>query len=482
MQPREWAGSTHLFAAIFFLIISGTVTLTVASRKMVPTGDEPHYLTTTHSLVVDGDISLLNNYKEQHFRLFYPGLLAKRTTASADKTRELPTFALGLPIFLAPFYKIALTWFPTWLVPFLRLVICSVTTLAIYHLLAAVYSYSQSAQAAYLIVAGAAFASPIMTYSNQFYPEIFAFLLIIVFLRQILRIEERTRGTFLYLALVPGVLLWLHPKYLVLATTIILISAVLLARTYRLYQPKKSKWVLLFYILLAVGGMVTFFLFLYVEYGSWSPNRIYGGWQKQTSLLELLRQEGFKRIWVMVRMFFGFWFDQRFGILPYAPFYIAFFPSLIWVLRERITTVIPVVILFATHFVALCWGAPLGGYAPPTRHFVVMVPVLVTTIAMVVPRLSRWQVATLLSLQAAGWAVIVLMLTHYRLIFANVTWRNPDEVSPFWQWLKMDRWIPNMIATSPDYSIISLWLASTALLTILLYPRTKLAIKREEGS
>lgn len=476
MQPREWAGSTHLVATFLFFLISVSVTLTVASRVMVPTGDEPHYLTTTHSLVIDGDISLLNNYKEQHYRLFYPGLIAKRTTASADKTRELPTFALGLSVFLAPFYALALNLFPTWLVPFLRLVICSVTTLGIYHLLAAVYAYSQNAKAAYLVVVGAAFASPLLTYSNQFYPEIFAFVLIIVFLRQILRIEERTFGTFLYLALVPGVLMWFHPKYLVLATTIIFISAVLLTRTYRMYQPQKLKWILPFYMFLAIGGMVTFFVFLNLEYGSWSPNRIYGGWQKQTSLLELLREEGFNRIWVMVRMFFGFWFDQRFGILPYAPFYIAFFPALLWVIRERMNSMVPVVILFGTHFLALCWGAPLGGYAPPSRHFVVMVPMLLILIAMIVPRLTRWRMILLVLLEAAGWAIILFMLTHYRLIFANVTWRNPDGVSPFWQWLKLDQWIPNMIATWPDISIIFLWLASTALLTILIYPREKLEI------
>ncbi|PWT88795.1 MAG: hypothetical protein C5B54_10045, partial [Acidobacteria bacterium] len=76
-----------LFALILFCFFS-IIALCITSRQMVPTGDEPHYLITAHSIAVDGDIQLLNNYQEKDYRLFYPGELAKRTTANFDKTRE----------------------------------------------------------------------------------------------------------------------------------------------------------------------------------------------------------------------------------------------------------------------------------------------------------------------------------------------------------------------------------------------------------
>ena len=44
-------------------------------------------------------------------------------------------------------------------------------------------------------------------------------------------------------------------------------------------------------------------MFLNFEYGGWSPNRIYAGWDRPAqSLLELIRQEGIARIGTMIRM------------------------------------------------------------------------------------------------------------------------------------------------------------------------------------
>ncbi len=175
------------FAALIFLFFS-VITLTVASRQMVPTGDEPHYLVTAHSLAVDGDLQLLNNYKNQDYRLFYPGGLAKRTTSNFDKSRELPAFGLGPAIFLTPFYWLAFTYFPSLLVPFLRLVVCSITSVALYQLL--IVGSAVSARACTMLtVAAAALTSPLLTYCSQFYPEIFAFLLIVLALREFQSLE-----------------------------------------------------------------------------------------------------------------------------------------------------------------------------------------------------------------------------------------------------------------------------------------------------
>jgi hypothetical protein len=110
-----------------------------------------------------------------------------------------------------------------------------------------------------------------------------------------------------------------------------------------------------------------------------------------------------------------------------------------------------------------------------------MVPMLVITISMIVPHLKGRQKALLLLLQVLGSGIVVLMLMHYRLNFSNVTWRNPDGASPFWQWFGLDRWIPNTIATTPDYSILCLWLAAATLLSISLYPRTNLPTSDSES-
>ncbi|HET6266737.1 MAG TPA: hypothetical protein VFG11_03395, partial [Acidobacteriota bacterium] len=224
--------------------------------------------------------------------------------------------------------------------------------------------------------------------------------------------------------------------------------------------------------IVTLAGIFSFFVFLHSEYGSWSPNRIYGGWQKQTSLIELVQQMGFERVVVMMRMIFGYWLDQRFGIIPYAPFYIAFFPAILWFEnRSRSTLRLPLLALFVSHFLVLCWAAQMGGYAPPSRHFVVLIPLLLLPMIGLVPEWKKQQRAIFLVLMSLGWIVGVAILTHYRLIFTNATWRNPDGMSAFWQAFGLDRVIPNLTASEVPFLLVAIWCLVVSLISWLLYPR-----------
>jgi hypothetical protein len=176
----------------------------------------------------------------------------------------------------------------------------------------------------------------------------------------------------------------------------------------------------------------------------------------------------------MVKMLFGFWFDERFGLLPFSPFYVAFFAASIWCLRKRQAVVYPALLLFILHFLPLCWGAPLGGYAPPARHFFVMIPFLLSPVFLIYSKWLSEQKALMITLQVGGVYIAYRMFTNYRKIFANVTWRNPDGGSEFWPLLYLERWIPNCIATQPEYMLIFLWLVGTSFVAFSLYPRVKL--------
>lgn len=460
----------RILFAIAVLVAYSAISYNVTSRVFSPTGDEPHYLVITHSLAMDGDISLLNNYQEQHYRIFYDSILAKRTTASADKKREIPTFGLGMPLFLSPWYKTINAYAPHKLVPYLRIVICLVAAIGVYQLLSFGLELGGSPAAAFIITAGAAFASPLVTYSSQFYPEIFAFVLLITALRTLHNRQKHPWLSAIVLCLIPGLLMWLHPKYLALALVLTAIGTFLIYRDH----GKKISRMQIVHLVIAFLGICAFFVFLQTQYGSWSPNRIYGGWQKQASLLELLQQEGIERAGVMVKMLFGFWFDERFGLLPFSPFYVVFFAAAIWCLRNRQAIVYPALLLFILHFLPLCWGAPLGGYAPPARHFVVMIPFLLTPVFLIYSKWLSEQKALMITLQLGGVYIAYRMFTNYRKIFANVTWRNPDGGSEFWPLLYLERWIPNCIATQPEYMLIFLWLVGTSFVAFSLYPRVKL--------
>lgn len=439
---------------------------------MPPTGDEPHYLVVAHSLAIDHDLSLLNNYERRHYRAFYPGELAKRTSPSADRKRELPAQGLGLSFLLAPFYKFAITTFPSMLVAFLRLMMCSITMVVLYNMLLLLFESRISKSVCFLVGCGAFLASPLLPYSSLFYPEIPACLLLTIALRQLRRIEEHRWRAFLWLSLIPAALLWLHPKYFALGLCICITAAIYFYRTFRVYSDGSHYRLTFLYAVVSCAGMFSFFLFLHDQYGSWSPNRIYAGWEKAPqTLVELVRQEGFGRVGTMLRMAIGLWIDQRFGLISHAPLYVHFFPGAIVMLSGSTRRFI--FVWFAIHFLMLCWGAPLGGYAPPSRHMIVLLPLILIPMSLLVAKISDFKKLLAVLMFVISWFLAALMYLHYRLLFTNVTWRNPDGVSPFWERLGVDSWLPSLTATNPQWLLVLLWCILLSGLSWLIYPRAR---------
>jgi hypothetical protein len=264
--------------------------------------------------------------------------------------------------------------------------------------------------------------------------------------------------------------MWVHPKYLALSVILFFLGIRRLSIASRNHEASLAG-VRILHAVLSIIGMFSFFWFLYSEYGSWSPNRIYGGAQKETSLFELLTKEGIDRVLVMLRMIPGYFLDQRFGIVLYAPVYAAFFPALLWSTHKEGTKITPLVILFSAHFLLLSWGAQMGGFAPPSRHFVVMTPFLITPILITYSAWKRYQKNLFLTLAAIGWGIAVLILMNYRLIYTNATWRNPDGYSEFWSHLGLQHWLPRFTSSPPDFALAAVWIAVTIALGFILYPR-----------
>jgi hypothetical protein len=439
---------------------------------MPTTGDEPHYLIAAHSLVVEGDLSLKENYLNRDYRIFHPGELAKRTTFNPDRSKELPAFSPGLSFFLTPFYYFAFHYFPSMLVPFLRCLMCAITAFALYQVMLFFRDLAGSENGILQTVPAFALACPVLTYSSLFYPEVLAFLLLVIALREMHAAETRPWICAVLLALISAALVWVHPKYIALSFILFLLGVRRLSIASRNHEASLAA-VRITHAVLSLIGIVSFFLFLNAEYGSWSPNRIYGGAQKETSLIELLTKEGVERLLVMVRMIPGYFLDQRFGIIVYAPVYIAFFPALVWSIHKEETKLSPLVILFSAHFLLLSWGAQMGGFAPPSRHFVVMVPFLMIPILITYSSWNRFQKGLFFLLAGIGLAIAGLILMNYRLVYTNATWRNPDGFSEFWQNFGLQHWIPRFTSSPPDYLQAAIWIAITAGIGYLLYPTAK---------
>src|SRR4029453_1396812 len=73
-----------------------------AISGMAPTGDEPHYLILTQSLLKDGDLRIENNHAQRDYDEYYPGALRPHSQVRGRDGQIYSIHAPGMPALLVP--------------------------------------------------------------------------------------------------------------------------------------------------------------------------------------------------------------------------------------------------------------------------------------------------------------------------------------------------------------------------------------------
>ena len=79
-------------------------------------GDEPHYLVVAHSLVVDGDIDVANEYHDRAYDAVHPSALSPHSKPGLKPDSRYSMHGVGLPVLLAPAYALGRQLDPSWAV------------------------------------------------------------------------------------------------------------------------------------------------------------------------------------------------------------------------------------------------------------------------------------------------------------------------------------------------------------------------------
>jgi len=95
--PARRQAAAAVIAGVAWL---GGIAVLVSPVAMA--GDAPHYLTTTQSLLTDGDLDLKNNYDARTYRLFYGGSLEPRHTNTSPWGEDYSFHGLGVSVLVAP--------------------------------------------------------------------------------------------------------------------------------------------------------------------------------------------------------------------------------------------------------------------------------------------------------------------------------------------------------------------------------------------
>jgi hypothetical protein len=378
--------------------------------KPSSTGDEPHYLMVSHSLLVDGDLDVANNYAQNDGRFIgHDGLTAGPHARETRAGRTWSTHDIGLPVLLVPAVAIgealAASMSDEWLARMHQsrgrfaygIVSAFVIGLTAFGswLLAAGLSTLASERRAAIVSLAVVLSPPVVAHGFLVFPEGPAFVIVCAVVWLACRpTGGMTLPVALPVVLALGVLPWLHRKYSLLA----------LALLFVLWRRHRSWWAEGPSRALALVGVavVPQILLHTVTWLAWGH---VGG-------PHLLDYAPFT-LSGMPTGAFGLLFDRSRGLFAYAPLYLVA-PFAWWIAgRGQRDLMAPILCLFLPMAAFTVWGA---GYSPAARHLVPLMPLVAIPVAPALDR--RW-------FARAGTVLLAL-----QLLINGYAWRQPRVLWP----------------------------------------------------
>lgn len=326
-----------------------------------PTGDEPHYLVISQTLLIYHSLDVDLDYAHGDYHSFYGGPLVPAHHVSLNTWGEpLPLHSIGAPIL--------------WLLPFalagrlgtlLFMALISVFTIANIYLLLLALGIRR--KYAFFTCVGIILASPIWVFSHQNFVEPIAAMLCVYVIRVLF--QERLRvpdllGASFALSLLP----LLHSRF---ALFEVILFCFLLLRVHQTHRFSRIKLYLA--ALLPVCGM----FLIFETYTFW----VWG------SLNPMINQVNSREVPFDVapwRGLIGLFLDQESGLLTNFPIFLFLFGGIILSCKQKYSRFNLLMLFFAVPYLITTasfhnWD---GAICPPARLITVLLPPLAFYLAL----------------------------------------------------------------------------------------------------
>ncbi len=352
-RPALRLPNPAIAAGLLALAIDGISAWQVSPA--IPGGDEPHYLVITQSLLYDHDLKIENNHQRGDYRAYFPGDLPKPDYRRRGKNGEIYSIhAPGLSALVAPAFAIG--GYPA-VVAFLILLSAAGSGLA-WELCRRVTGRTD---AAWFGWAAVTFSASSIFHSFTVFPDGPGGVIALTGVWALLRLEdERESGSqalgpwWLHGAAL-AILPWLHSRFAIIAGSL---GALVLLR---LAVTRNAAGKAVAFLTIPAFSAMAWIGYFVAIYGRPDPSWPYGNEEMSAAF--------------MPGGLGGLLFDQRFGLLAYAPALAFAFSGLIIMLRDRAHRRLALQLLFVllpyvivvTQF-AMWWG----GSAAPARFLVPM--------------------------------------------------------------------------------------------------------------
>ena len=345
---RAGPGKIYLVALLIFALAACLLYVNGVHLS----GDEPHYLMITQSLVKDRDFDLKNNVEQKTYFQFLPVEMPPHLKQRQD--RYLSFHMPGLSLLLVPFYL--LFDLLGGLVPsplFFRLtaaVMSAFSALALFYFLK--LQFPERKIGAYWLFFVITF--PLLFHAVHLYPEIPAAGLLIGAYLLVFGPRKRYLAAGLCLAMI----LWLHVKYY---PAVLVFGLIVVVRLLRNRDLKR----LFRFCVLPVASLLLLLLYSKTLYGTFSP----GGIFPAANYFAIPHE-------FRLRALVGYFFDQRDGLLFYAPlFFLTFFSF-----RKRIRHQGVLLGVALSYLLAHAFTTVRGAHAPAGRPLIFVIWVLIALV------------------------------------------------------------------------------------------------------
>lgn len=369
-----------------FLGLYGLMAFEVLFPTLGLTGDEPHYLVVTQSIVEDGDVNVYNNYLGRTYRRFLrpsAGPLAIHAWPGRAPDTWYSIHAPGLSVWLAPFYAFAMkTGLPVEAVA--RGAMALVAAWAMAGLWALLRQMGHSPGRALAGTAVVGLSGPCFFLAYHLYPEMAAFGLMVWAFRGWWAGPYRPTRLLLAGGMV-GLLVWLGLKYVAVLLAWGLLSV------WRMRRPELRRPMGAF-LIPVVASLGLYEVWIVDLYGQVNPLAAYVGgsrreetWANVRWLLQdtsLWRTRGSTLL--------DYFLDQRDGLLPLSPVYAGGLLGLAYGCLRGGNALRAAAFLMAAHVGFYALSTIRGGFSPPARPITPVVWTLALGLPVAWDRLGRW--------------------------------------------------------------------------------------------
>ena len=402
LGPRTKAAA--LFVGALVVLNFGAWTL--VREGITFSGDEPHYLLMTHSLLRDGDLDLANNYENQDYRAFMQVAvkLEPHIVGGAKPGSRYSFHSPGTAFYVLPFYALGSLLGQTGLILLVRFGMSLIGAFLVLQLYLFALKETRNEPAALWLYALALLTTPLYFYSIHVYPEILVALLSFLAFRMLRAGDDLTRGKAVLIGLILASFIWFHAlKYIFIAAPLLVYGLWAFVRKRR-RADEAGLFLVAFATLTAL-----YFIFQRAFYGSASLSTV--SWRGSLGTGETVDYLKWLATGIPLKFRWetlaGYFFDQKDGLLLYAPVWLFAFLGAAVMVRAKAKDLGWLLFIAGPYVLVSALLTQRTGYAPQARPLVAVFWVMPLFLIHFLRRPPRKVYAALF----VGAAVVSLLMT-----------------------------------------------------------------------